>query len=367
MTSSRRIPRSVYAIGAGATLLFLLGLPGCSAPEEITGCSDAQGIHPVCGFRNPEDIAPLADGRTLLVSQFSGMEGAEPGNLAVFDLESERLRVVFRGGAAPVGEPGWGDDDCPGPPPAEFAPHGIDLAPRPDGRLRLLVVNHGGRESIELFELTGAGAQTALAWRGCAIPPEGAFLNDVVALPDGGFLVTHMMDRDRQLLELLRGSLGSDTGVVYEWQSGGGFVAVEGTRGPFPNGIEVSPDGSEIYLNLYLASEVRRISRKTGETLAVAPVRQPDNSTWGRDGRLLVASHHAGLSEQAACQRNHGELCGFAFEIVALDPESLEAEVVLSHAGAPMGAATVAVDVGGELVMGSFTGDRVIRAPLPSP
>ena len=45
---------------------------------------------------------------------------------------------------------GWGTPDCPGEPDKAFAPHGIHLSRRGDGRLQLLVVNHGGREAIEV-------------------------------------------------------------------------------------------------------------------------------------------------------------------------------------------------------------------------
>jgi hypothetical protein len=41
----------------------------------------------------------------------------------------------------------------------------------------------------------------------------------------------------------------------------------------------------------------------------------------------------------------------------------MERQVVFQNAGAPMGGATVAIDIGGrELLMGSFAGDRVLRA-----
>jgi hypothetical protein len=342
-----------------------LGLVACGSGEDlVTGCEDVHGIHPVCGFQNPEDLALLPDGRTLVVSQFGAMDGSRPGSLALFDLQSETLRVAYRGGAddpAPVA--GWGAADCPGPPPAGFAPHGIDLAPRRDGRLQLLVVNHGGRESVEFFEIAGSGEQARIAWRGCAVAPDHSWLNDVVGLPEGGFLVTHMMDKESRLTGMISASLGRNTGVVYEWHDGSGFSAIPGSEGPFPNGIELSPDGHDVFVNLYTAGEVRRISRETGEVLGRAAVAQPDNATWGRDGRLLVASHDSGLRDVIQCNDLEQGACPFAFEIVALDPGTMEREVIFANSGPPMGAATVALDLGDELVMGSFAGDRIIRAP----
>jgi len=334
---------------------------GCSGADPIVECADAKGHHVVCGFQNPEDLALLDDGRTVVVSQFGGMDGSMSGNIALFDLTSETLRRAFVADREYRAEAGWGDVDCPGSPPQAFSPHGIDVALRPDGRLRLLVVNHGGREAVEAFEITGRGEATRIIWRGCAVPPEGAFMNDVVSLPDGGFLVTHMMDRDSQIFDMLRASIGSDTGFVYEWQPGAGFTPVAGTESPFPNGIELSADGTAIFINLYTIGEVRKVSRTTGEILGSLEVSQPDNSTWGRDGRLLVASHTASFGELFACQPDIEGACAFSFEIVSVDPETMQGVVVFENEGAPMGAATVALDVGGDILMGSFAGDRVMR------
>ena len=50
--------------------------------------------------------------------------------------------------------------------------------------------------------------------------------------------------------------------------------------------------------------------------------------------------------------------------MVALDPETLAAEIVLEHEGPPLGAATVALSVGDAIYLGSFAGDRIARAPL---
>jgi hypothetical protein len=229
-----------------------------------------------------------------------------------------------------------------------------------------LVVNHGDREAVEFFEVRPDPSGAALIWRGCAVAPELGFLNDIVSLPAGGFLVTHMMPRDDAIWGILKSSLGFDTGHVYVWQPGQGFGIAPGTHGPFPNGIEISPDGTLIYLNLYSAGEVRKIDRRTGETLGSAQVASPDNTTWGRDGRLLVASHGGGLSDQLACMGLEQGACGMQFSVVAVDSVSMETETIFSQAGPPMGAGTVALDLGdGELLIGSFAADRMIRVRVP--
>ena len=52
------------------------------------------------------------------------------------------------------------------------------------------------------------------------------------------------------------------------------------------------------------------------------------------------------------------------FAVVAVDPKSMETETLLLRAGPPMGAGTVALDLGdGELLIGSFAADRMLRIP----
>ena len=147
---------------------------GCGGTPAVTTCETSGAIEPVCTFQNPEDLALLPDGRTLLVSQFGAMDGSAPGSLAVFDTLRREVRVVFEGGGNETPSEGWGDPACPGAPSAALAPHGIDLGRRPDGRLELLVVNHGGREAIEFFEVEPAGLETSSTGAAAQRPPRTA-------------------------------------------------------------------------------------------------------------------------------------------------------------------------------------------------
>ena len=367
-SAGNRIRRAWRMVGCVAAVWG--AVLGCAPSHpQVVECRDANGIHAICGLQNPEDLALIPGSRNVIVSQFGSMEGERAGTIAVFDAETEAFAVAFKGDGSSTGggEVGaWGDSTCPGPPEATFSPHGIDLAALPGPTLRLLVVNHGSREAVEFFEIQPGTPGPTLRWRGCAPAPENAFLNDVVNLPDGGFLVTHMMPRDGGAWALFKASLGFDTGYVYAWEPGRGYRVVPGTSAPFPNGIELSNDGRHIYLNAYSAGEVRKIDRNSGQTLGSAEVPSPDNVTWGSDGRLLVASHRGGLSDQIACMDLEHGACGMEFAIVAVHPLTLETETLLRQAGPPMGAGTVALDLGdGDLLIGSFASDRMLRVRVP--
>lgn len=360
--------------------ILSVGLLACGDPlPPIETCEATETLEPICGFQNPEDLAVLPEGDFLLVSQFGSMDGAEPGSIALFDWKSREHRQLFprldEGKAFPVSQSGkvrrsptegWGSPDCPGEPDEAFAPHGIQLSRRGDGRLQLLVVNHGGRETIEFFEVLRNGSDVELPWRGCAIPPPDSYINSVVATPEGGFLATHMFPKSSGSLSLLKGMAGFATGYVLEWSPGAGFTRVPGTDVAMPNGIELSPDGKIIYLNVYLGSEFKKIRRSDGKTLASIELAQPDNVRWNADGsRLLVASHTGSFPDMLACQEQETGSCPLGFEIVSIDPDDLSRVTLVANEGPPMGAATVAVQVGNDLYLGTFKGDRLARAPLP--
>lgn len=323
----------------------------------------------VCGFQNPEDLVLSPDGETLVVSQAARLDGSGGGGLVAFHPASESPTPLFPAEDSASGPGDWGAEQCPGPPDAAFSPHGIDLGRGPDGSWRLLAVNHGGRESVEFFEVLPSDGQLALRWRGCVPAPEGSNLNDVSILPEGGFLVTDMFPASGtagtawQMLRMI--AFESELGRVLEWQPESGFSEVPGSQSSFPNGLEISEDGSMLYLNVYMGDEVRAIRRDTGETVFSTEVEGPDNVTWSRDGRLLVASHPGSFLDTLACAGIESGSCVRPFRIVAVHPETGNSEVLIDSDGKPMGAATVALQVGDDVWLGSFIGDRIARAPLP--
>jgi hypothetical protein len=345
--------------------LAALAAAGCSPDHPPIGtCEAADGLVPDCRFQNPEDLVPAPGGREIIVSQFGGMAGEAEGSLAALRPADGRIRTLFpASGGTPTPERGWGDPACP--PPEGFSPHGIDIERLDDGRHALYVVNHGGRESVEMFEVE-PGADVSVAWRGCVEAPENGYFNDLVVLRDGGFWVSHMYPRDANLLwTVLRMQLtGHAPGLVYRWQPDGGFEPIPGSAARFANGVEKSPDERFLYLNSYLGNRVLKVDVARGEVVASAEVSSPDNLAWD-DDRLLAASHHASLADTMSCQGLESGSCAFRFQVVGMNPDDMTTEVLLDHAGPPMGAATVALPVGDALYLGTFAGDRIARTDWP--
>ena len=135
-----------------------------------------------------------------------------------------------------------------------------------------------------------------------------------------------------------------------------------------PNGIVVSPDGSAVYYAEWGSGKLVRIRRGGDagpERAEVSLPHHPDNLTWSRDGRIVVTGQDGRLGDVAACFDVEVGTCGLPFSIYVVDPITLEAELLLQHSGTATGAATVALQVGDALYIGTFRGDRIARAPFP--
>lgn len=360
----RHVVLALFAVFA----LLIVAIWSYTSIEPITACDPIGRARPLCGWQNPEDMVALPDGRHVIVSEYGGLNGERIGTLALLDLETETRHVLYSGGATQAAGD-WGTSDCLEVTSEEFSPHGIHVSSRADGAMQLLAVQHGGRESVEMFEVTESPSGWTLAWRGCVLPPDGSMINDVVATPDGGFLVTHMMTRSSStagmFLEYMKGSvLGINSGYVLDWRPGEGFRRLVSSEGAAPNGIEISPDGETIFVNYSARGEIRRINRHSDEVEASNTALPPlDNATWAPDGRLLVAGALADAFTMMGCTNLEAGSCPGAFAIIAINPETLESETLYEGGpNTPSGAGTVGLRVrDGSLLIGTFAGDRIVR------
>lgn len=351
-------------------LLAVLALAACSETQPyITDCNSVGDRKVFCGFQNPEDLEPLGDGQTLVVSQMGVVGEHTPGSLAFFDVEAKHLKIFPDFTEADSEH--WGQPGCK-PPGELFSPHGIHLSQVDENTQRLLVVNHGGREAVESFLIRRANENYQISWQGCVEMPDNSYINDVVAGPDGSFFSTHMFAREGFSLGVinwpqLQGLLGFKTGWVWHWKpdNGGSFSKVSNFRGAYLNGIQTDPDYKYLYVSGWSDNQVHKVDWRSGELLASVDTSHPDNIQWSGDGRLLVASQTFDLAGAQQCMETREGSCPGPFEIIALDPESMQKQVLFRQAGPPMGAGTVAQVMGDFMYIGSFAGDRLLRTPWP--
>ena len=355
-----------------ALLAVLVSARGLAQAPPPAGCDPAGPIRFVCGQAGPEDLVAVPNSPWIIASAY----GAD-GGVHLIDTKAATSTRIFPGAAAKEQLDRNMYGDCPGPlegPSRErFRTHGLFLKEARDRRHTLYVVHHGARESVEVFELDARPSPPAITWIGCVVAPDPIGLNAVVALPDGGFAATNFDPRRPPTPGGRGGGFspallnGENNGEVWEWHLKSGWAKVPGSEAAGANGLEISPDGKWYYVAQWGNRSFMRLSR--GET----PVKRDvislgfrvDNVRWAPDGTLYVAGQGGGEAG------GRGGALGSSSIIGKVDVKTMTYRELINYPTSPaVSFATVAVQVGDELWVGSSRGDRVARYPaagLPPP
>src|SRR5262249_44611622 len=148
----------------------LIGGVAISASATMTAaqsaaCAPSGGLNFICGLQAPEDLILVPASRWLIAS---GM--AAGGGLHLIDTQAKKSQSLFTAAVSTARADKTRFADCPGPLDAKQAVlHGLSLRPAQPGRYTLYATNHGGRESIEVFEVDTRGAAPSAAWIGCVL------------------------------------------------------------------------------------------------------------------------------------------------------------------------------------------------------
>lgn len=337
------------------------------ASQAASACTPGVDYTPICGMAPAEDLELSPDAGFLFMSTTPGLANSHVSRLRVMELASRKVSDMLIERQA---EAGWGEPSCKAPQGTPGA-HGIHLSKRADGRAQLLVVNHNGREGVEFFEPVREGNRWKAIWRGCVESQDASMLNDVAATPDGGFVVTAMfsfsaMKADPQLEQLLDGRA---TGHVLVWHADRGLRRLPGSEAPAPNGVQVSPDGLSVWFAAWPGSGVWQYDLQQQKVVRKVPLDfMPDNLSWTADGHLLTA----GVPDAQTFRRcflSHDEFCPSASVVALIDPlEGTSRELLRAREGVLYGAST-ALQVGSDVYVGAFAGDRLLWLPdaLPAP
>jgi hypothetical protein len=345
--------------------LLIAFLNATAAPAASSECKPDKGLNYICGLNRPEDLRRIPGTDWLIVSGFANGSGLKLVNAA------KRTAIRWYTGK------GGGRDksvngNCPGAPDAGlFNAHGITLRAVRRGHYRLHVVNHGGRETIEVFDVTvEKGTAPRLKWRDCLPMPEGLGANAVATFADGTVITTVLTRPGTSLADFMQ---GRTTGGVYEWKPGArSFSLMQGTELPGNNGVETAPDGKHFYVVAFGWHSIVEFDRRhTSKQLRrfVMPDFMPDNIQWSGNGLIAAGMRlfepdcggyrkvENGVADPMLCHR------GYSAAFISLPSGSIRT-LVRGEPVPQFNGVSTAVVVGDTVWLGSYQSDRLAYRPL---
>lgn len=353
---------AVLVVGvAGGIWLYTKRAEPVEQPCALPKAAGALGT--VCGFKDPEDIEYVASRDLLLVTE----EGLG-GRVLAMRPGATRPRVLWPPAAGPAAK---GDPRCRPPSDnARIATQGSSILDRGrEAPVRVAIILHqvkGGvmSDSVQLFDLTGSGDDPALAWAGCIPYPREVVGNDLVLLSDGSILATNYAPSATPAAlgkSVLRGALGGNTGDVIRWSPQRGWSHIPGTAGAIPNGITVSRDEKTFF---FADAGHWRVGIGQVDPASRAPIAfvavggAPDNLTRAPSGAVLAAVNTLSGDVPFLCSLG-GRQCRSGWAVWEIDPATRKAREVVADNGKRLATATVALEHGGRLYIGSMAEDRV--------
>jgi hypothetical protein len=353
---------ALLAVGDGCTI-HTGGVDG----QAARGCDPVNAHAFICGAERPEDVARIPGTPWLVFSGFSDGAG-----LKLVDTRDRTLRRWYAGNASQISQDHQLFGACPGPPDAKvFNAQGLSLRSEAASRHLLYVVNHGGRESIEVFRVEPALDEPRLYWVGCVMMPSATVANSVATYSDGTIIASVLTHPGTSITDFVR---GQTTGGVYQWRPGdAGFRLLDGTQLPGNNGIETARDDSEFYVVAFGWHAVVVFSRfETSRPLRqiVAPGFMPDNIHWDGDRLILAGMQYdepaCGGTRKIVNGRADDMRCHRGYTVAALDPQTLDFSILAYAEPNPVfNGVSAARIVEDELWLAAYQGDRIAVRRLP--
>lgn len=350
-------------------VLALCFLTACvEVPEMLAECDSGTG-KTICNLQNPEDMDFLPGSDWAVYSEMiSELDPDNPvyGSIGALNLKTNQTVSLFGNKVATWADAGvaaLGDESCPGKPdPARFGGHGIDVRRLNDGTILLAAVNHGDRESVELFSIDNSAEIPVAIWRGCVLLKREVIHNDVAITADGRLYITEFIANPhyanfRFIKDIFQLYFGRNTGFVYHWSKEGGLQIVANSKGSAPNGVSISKDDSSLFVAEWGEHKMYRL-RFDGEQVVrdeLALAIAPDNFSWRENGKLIVVGQKGDVFTIISCGEDRLTTCDIPYAVYEVDPDTLKISEI--HKGT--GAASVSLLFDEHLYVGTFVGDNI--------
>ena len=331
---------------------------------QSVGCAPSGGLNFICGLQAAEDLVLVPGTRWLIASGMTAGSG-----LHLIDTQAKTARSLFSSDVSTVRADKGKFAGCPGPPDAkQVVLHGLSLRPAQTGRYTLYATNHGGRESVEVFEVDARNPTPSASWTGCVLLPEKLAANSVAAFSDGALVATVLIMPGKTFEDVWA---GRNTGVVLMWTPGSkDFRMLSGTELSGNNGIETSSDNREFYVASTGLKRIVVFSRADpSKPLRYAQLKEfaPDNVRMVGD-RLITAGM---IDNEPSCggapKKPEDIRCPRGWIADAIDPKTMAiTELGRGPAAPPYTGTATAMPVGDNLWLSSFSADRVAYRALKS-
>ena len=327
-------------------------------------CSSIDDVQFVCGPVNAEDLIRVPGTDWILSSAMAPetafyLVDANTGDWGIAAIQVEHDIATY--------------PNCPSPPDmSHMETHGLNIRATGNDQSTLYSVVHGARESIEVFNVDTSGDSPALTWKGCVLMPDGLPANSVASFADGSIVATILIMPGKTFADSVA---MRPTGSVVKWSPGDdAFTFLGNSELPGNNGIEVSADGSEIYV---VSSGFQTIVAYSNtnplrqlRTTAQLPI-TPDNVHMGEDGRLLTAGMKNDVPECGGPPGPDHDLatlgtCPRGSIAIAIDPSTMESEILVETSAFDVFSnGTMVLLTGNRYWIGTFSGDRIAYGELP--
>lgn len=324
-------------LGSVTTIAALQNLQAQNTPARF-----------LAGIDKPEDLIRLPDSHWVIVSSYSTSTETS-GKLMAIDLTNDSAppRVIYPAQIINNAEP------------TLFKPHGINCLKTGDNSYQLFAINHGLKESVEVFEIKVQSGKLGIVWNKRIMLPVNVWANGIVASVDGAIYVTSMYDpADKKFINKF--ARGMPTGQVWRWTSNKGWQTINNKLLSAANGIEIAKDGQTLYVSEWAKGRLWRFSLDGSAKEAFIQLDfLTDNLRWTEAGKLLVTGQKASPLVLFAAQTLQDKKDGNQFSVVEIDPLTFKATTLVNGGNAEFGWGTVAIAVQDEIWVGSVLVNKI--------
>lgn len=250
--------------------------------------------------------------------------------------------------------------------PAAFQPHGLGLYVSVSGQRTLSVVNHaGGIEKVELFDIARDGV---LSHQASVQDPLFVSLNDVQPVGPTSFYATNDHGTSSSFWASVHDLFGMARANLVYFDGASVRVVADGLS--YANGVNVSPDGSQVYV-AETGDMVLRIYDRDAASGDLSPLDYialgtgVDNIDVNPDGTLLIGAHpklldfvaHAGDATEISPSQ--------VVRLVPREGGGGIGDTVYLNLGEELSGSSVAVSYGDRMLIAGVFDPKILVCTLP--